>query len=130
MEQPIDVRALEEAVLIFYRSSSTEQAAAHEWLTRVQCSRQAWSFVWDLMALNKVSRTSLIFFSKPLLIVNIQSSEIQFFGASTLHTKLCKYWHEVPKENHEELKQKLLETIVSFGAGPKIVLNRLCIAVS
>lgn len=61
MEQPIDVRALEEAVLIFYRSSSTEQAAAHEWLTRVQCSRQAWSFVWDLMALNKVSGTSLIF---------------------------------------------------------------------
>lgn len=41
-----------------------------------------------------------------------------------------KYWHEVPKENHEELKQKLLETIVAFGAGPKIVLNRLCIAVS
>lgn len=41
-----------------------------------------------------------------------------------------KYWHEVPKENHDELKQKLLETIVAFGAGPKIVLNRLCIAVS
>lgn len=55
MEQPIDIRALEEAVLIFYRSNSTEQAAAHEWLTRVQCSRQAWSFVWDLMQLNKVS---------------------------------------------------------------------------
>lgn len=55
MEQPIDIRALEEAVLIFYRSNSTEQAAAHEWLTKVQCSRQAWSFVWDLMRLNKVS---------------------------------------------------------------------------
>lgn len=62
MEQPIDVRALEEAVLIFYSSNSNEQAAAHEWLTRVQCSRQAWSFVWDLMAPNKVSRNSLIFF--------------------------------------------------------------------
>ncbi|XP_037040753.1 importin-13 [Bradysia coprophila] len=111
MEQPIDIRALEEAVLIFYRSNSTEQAAAHDWLTRVQCSHQAWSFVWELMKPNK-------------------SSEIQFFGASTLHAKLMKFWHEVPKENHEELKQKLLETIVAFGAGPKIVLNRLCIALS
>lgn len=55
MEQPIDIRALEEAVLIFYRSNSNEQAAAHEWLTRVQCSRQAWSFVWELMAPNKVN---------------------------------------------------------------------------
>lgn len=55
MEQPIDIRALEEAVLIFYRSNSTEQAAAHEWLTRAQSSRQAWSFVWDLMAPTKVS---------------------------------------------------------------------------
>lgn len=41
-----------------------------------------------------------------------------------------KYWHEVPKENHEELKQKLLESIITFGSGPKIVLNRLCISVS
>ncbi|KAJ6635779.1 Importin-13 [Pseudolycoriella hygida] len=111
MESPIDIRTLEEAVLMFYRSTSNEQAEAHSWLTAAQCSRQAWSFVWDLMAPNK-------------------SSEIQFFGASTLHSKLMKYWHEVPKENHEELKQKLLETIVAFGSGPKIVLNRLCIALS
>lgn len=62
MEQPIDIRALEEAVLIFYRSNSNEQAAAHEWLTSVQCSRQAWSFVWDLMGPNKVIWTSLIRF--------------------------------------------------------------------
>lgn len=41
-----------------------------------------------------------------------------------------KYWHEVPKENHEELKQKLFQAIVMFGNGPRIVLNRLCIAVS
>lgn len=41
-----------------------------------------------------------------------------------------KYWHEVPKENRDELKQKLFQTIILFGNGPKIVLNRLCIAVS
>lgn len=41
-----------------------------------------------------------------------------------------KHWHEVPKENREELKQKLFQSIILFGNGPKIVLNRLCIAVS
>lgn len=40
-----------------------------------------------------------------------------------------KYWHEVPAENREELKQKILETIVQFAAGPKLVLNRLCLSV-
>lgn len=50
----IDIRALEEAVILFYRSGSTQQAAAHEWLTKAQSSQQAWSFVWDLMRLDKV----------------------------------------------------------------------------
>lgn len=59
-----------------------------------------------------------------------QSSEIQFYGATTLHTKLMKHWHEVPKENRDELKQKLFQTIILFANGPKVVLNRLCIAVS
>lgn len=40
-----------------------------------------------------------------------------------------KYWHEVPPENREELKQKILETIVQFAGGPKLVLNRLCLSV-
>lgn len=60
--------------------------------------------------------------------VPAQSQEVQFFGAITLHSKLMKHWHEVPPENREELKQKILETIVQFARGPKIVLNRLCIA--
>lgn len=41
-----------------------------------------------------------------------------------------KSWNEVPKNMHEELKQKLLEAIITFGSGPKLVLDRLCIAVS
>ncbi|XP_054731579.1 importin-13 isoform X2 [Anastrepha obliqua] len=41
-----------------------------------------------------------------------------------------KYWHEVPFENHEELKQKIFEKIIQFAGGPKLVLNRLCIALS
>lgn len=51
----IDLRALEDAVTVFYSSHSSEQAIAHDWLTKVQNSPQAWSFVWDLMGPGKVS---------------------------------------------------------------------------
>lgn len=56
--ETIDIKTLEEAVTLFYRSGSEQQAsahtAAHDWLTKAQCSPQAWSFVWDLMQINKV----------------------------------------------------------------------------
>ncbi|XP_011208225.2 importin-13 isoform X1 [Bactrocera dorsalis] len=109
--EPIDISRLEEAVIVFYRSTSQEQAITHDWLTKAQTSPQAWQFSWQLMELGK-------------------SQEVQFFGAVTLHSKLMKYWHEVPRENHDELKQKILEKIVQFACGPKLVLNRLCIALS
>ncbi|XP_055905627.1 importin-13 [Eupeodes corollae] len=109
--EPIDIARLEEAVVVFYRSTSQEQAITHEWLTKAQASPQAWSFSWQLMQPGK-------------------TQEVQFFGAITLHSKLMKFWHEVPAENREELKQKILESIITFAAGPKLVLNRLCIALS
>lgn len=56
----VDLRALEEAVTVFYRSCSTEQAVAHEWLTKVQNSPHAWSFAFDLIALDKVKLSLLI----------------------------------------------------------------------
>lgn len=106
----MDVRTIEEAVLAFYRSGNLQQEDTHQWLQQIQESPQAWSFCWELMQLNK-------------------PSEVQFFGAITLHSKLTKHWAEVPKEAHNEFKQKLLESIVLFGNGPKIVLCRLCISV-
>lgn len=108
--ETIDIARLEEAVVLFYSSTSQEQAVTHDWLTKAQTSPQAWQFSWQLMQLGKCQ-------------------EVQFFGAITLHSKLMKYWHEVPVESHQELKQKILETIIQFAAGPKIVLNRLCISV-
>lgn len=60
----------------------------------------------------------------------LQSSEVQFFAATTLHMKLMKYWNEVPEEHYELLKKRILEAIINYAMGPKIVLNRLCIAVS
>lgn len=49
-----DVRALEEAVILFYSSGSQNQQQAHEWLQAAQVSTQAWSFAWELMQPNKV----------------------------------------------------------------------------
>lgn len=60
----------------------------------------------------------------------LQSFQVQFFAATTLHTKLMKYWNEVPENHYEYLKKRILEAIISYAMGPKIVLNRLCIAVS
>uniref|UniRef100_A0A1A9UDV4 Importin N-terminal domain-containing protein n=1 Tax=Glossina austeni TaxID=7395 RepID=A0A1A9UDV4_GLOAU len=109
--EPIGIVRLEEAAEVFYRSTSQEQAHLREWFTKVQLSAQAWQFSWQLMQLGK-------------------SQEAQFFDAIALHSKPMKFWHEVSAENRDELKQKILETIVQFPGGPKLVLRRLRIALS
>ncbi|XP_066144032.1 importin-13 [Euwallacea fornicatus] len=105
------VQNLEEAVALFYRAEANQQAEAHQWLNEAQNSRQAWSFVWDLLDPQR-------------------NFQVQFFAATTLHTKLMKHWDEVPEDHYEYLKKKILEAIVNYAMGPKIVLNRLCIALS
>lgn len=55
---------------------------------------------------------------------------MQFFAATTLQIKLMKHWNEVPKDYYEFLRKKILDAIISYAMGPKLVLNRLCIAVS
>ncbi|KAH1009274.1 importin-13 [Dendroctonus ponderosae] len=105
------VQNLEEAVAIFYRSEANQQAEAHEWLNKAQNSPQAWSFVWELLDPQR-------------------NFQVQFYGATTLHAKLMKYWHEVPESHYESLKKRLFEAIISYAMGPKIILNRLCITLS
>lgn len=55
MDAAITVQSVEEAVTIFYRSDAERQKIAHNWLIKAQLGPQAWSFVWELMQLNKVS---------------------------------------------------------------------------
>ncbi|KAF5307676.1 hypothetical protein FQR65_LT06731 [Abscondita terminalis] len=105
------VENLEKAVTLFYKTEAGQQAEAHQWLTEAQNSPQAWSFVWELLDPRR-------------------SSEIQFFAATTLHTKLLKCWNEVPVDHYELLKKRILEAIVNYAMGPKLVLNRLCITLS
>lgn len=109
-EMFITTDQVEMAVREFY-SSAVGQSAAHEWLTCAQVSRQAWNFCWDLMSP-----------SRP--------PELQFFGASTLHLKMSKFWHELPASQYSDLRKKLLECIINYISGPKIVLTRLCVTLS
>lgn len=64
MDATIDIKSLEEAVTVFYRSGAQQQSNAHEWLTKAQLSPQAWSFVWDLMQLGKVNQLQTYFWGK------------------------------------------------------------------
>ncbi|XP_054276108.1 importin-13 [Macrosteles quadrilineatus] len=102
---------LEQAVLRFYHTDASTQAQAHQWLTAAQTSPNAWCFVWELLQPTK-------------------TPEVQFFAATTLHMKVMKNWSEVPVEQYEDLKKRLLQAIINYATGPKIVLNRLCIALS
>ncbi|XP_030026704.2 importin-13 [Manduca sexta] len=102
---------LEYAVSVFYNGEQVERAKAHAWLTAGQRAPEAWKFLWELLQPTK-------------------STEIQFYGATTLHTKILRCWNELPPESYEELKNKLLQAIFAYSKGPKIVTNRLCISLA
>ncbi|XP_064604586.1 importin-13-like [Liolophura sinensis] len=101
---------IESAVRQFYYDASL-QREVHKWLTSAQVSPEAWSFSWELLGDNK-------------------SIEVQFFGASTLHVKIARYWKEVPHDQYLSLRTRLFERIFQFTTGPKMVLTRLCVAMS
>lgn len=56
--------------------------------------------------------------------------EAQFFAATTVHTQLKKHWVPNSLESVTLIKNKLLEAILRYASGPKVILNRLCLSVS
>lgn len=58
-----------------------------------------------------------------------QPEEVQFFAGNTLYIKVSRYWHEVPKEEYEPLKIKILNLIAQYN-NSKVILNRLIKSVS
>ncbi|MEQ2206944.1 hypothetical protein XENOCAPTIV_005170, partial [Xenoophorus captivus] len=56
--------------------------------------------------------------------------EIQYFGASALHTKISRYWSDIPTDQYESLKSQLFSQIACFSSGSKMVLTRLCVALA
>uniref|UniRef100_A0A8C8DHT6 Importin-13 n=1 Tax=Oryzias sinensis TaxID=183150 RepID=A0A8C8DHT6_9TELE len=84
---------------------------AQKWLMQAQISPQAWQFCWILLSPDKVP-------------------EIQYFGASALHTKISRYWSDIPTDQYESLKSQLFSQIACFSSGSKMVLTRLCVALA
>ncbi|XP_076463019.1 importin-13-like [Babylonia areolata] len=101
---------VERAVLQFYFQGFLNQEV-HQWLSAAQYSPAAWSFSWELIQPTK-------------------SVEVQFFGASCLHVRIARFWHELPPDQYQTLKQQVIEKIAQFAKGPRIVLTRLCIVLS
>ncbi|XP_026729425.1 importin-13 [Trichoplusia ni] len=99
------------AVSVFYNGEQNERAKAHAWLTAAQRVPEAWNFVWELLQPSK-------------------GTEVQFYAATTLHTKILRCWNEVPPESYDELKDKILQAVFTYSKGPKIVTNRLCISLA
>jgi len=106
---------VERAVLQFYQTSAATCSPemlqeTHKWLTLAQLSPQAWNFCWDLITPDK-------------------KHEVQFFGASCLAVKVSRCWSELPADQYDGLRKKLLDTMTQYQ-GPKIVLTRICVAMS
>ncbi|KAH3721182.1 importin-13-like [Dreissena polymorpha] len=101
---------VEKAVNNFYCNTEVHQEV-HRWLTAAQVSPAAWSFCWELLQPGK-------------------GVQVQYFGASCLHMKISRYWQEVPEGQTETLRTRLLQQIATSATGPKLILTRLCVALS
>uniref|UniRef100_A0A673BFN4 Importin-13 n=1 Tax=Sphaeramia orbicularis TaxID=375764 RepID=A0A673BFN4_9TELE len=112
VELELTVENVESALYQLYFDADMEHKnVAQKWLTQAQASTQAWQFCWALLGPDKLP-------------------EVQFFGASTLHTKISRHWSDLPTDQHESLRMQLLSHILHFSSGPKMVLTRLCVALA
>ncbi|XP_054480032.1 importin-13-like [Anoplopoma fimbria] len=112
VELELTVENVESALYQLYFDPVMERKnVAQKWLTQAQASAQAWQFCWALLGPDKLP-------------------EVQFFGASTLHTKISHHWSDLPTDQHDSLRMQLLSHILHFSSGPKMVLTRLCVALA
>ncbi|KAK7077324.1 Importin-13, partial [Halocaridina rubra] len=100
----VSAEQVEQAVVEFYQDP-VSKSGLNAWLMQAQHSRHSWTFAWPLLDPGK-------------------PEEVQFFAGNTIYMKVSRYWHEVPKEEYEPLKIKILNLIAQYSR-TKIVLNRL-----
>lgn len=104
-----NLQTVEAALSQLYCSAGTGSAEANQYLTAMQSSVQAWDIAWQLLDMTK-------------------PQEIQYFGATTLHTKLSRHWHQLPRDEYENLRVRLLQAIMDYARGPKLVLTKILVA--
>lgn len=127
---------------LYYDPNIENKNLAQKWLMQAQVSPQAWQFCWALLSPDKVRWASecrdihtlknkqTFFASFASIYLFSQVPEIQYFGASALHTKISRYWSDIPTDQYESLKTQLFSQIACFSSGSKMVLTRLCVALA
>ncbi|XP_039272455.2 importin-13-like [Styela clava] len=98
---------------LYYDPVSSTKDTAQRWLTFAQRSKQAWQFSWDLLQPNRLT-------------------EVQYFGASALVSKISGSWNEVPENEIDSLRERLFSEILRLCVSPqnRIILTRICVAFS
>ena len=103
---------VEKALQQLYCDPSLESKnVAQQWLTKAQRSPEAWQFAW-------------------VLLEETKATEVQYFGASALISKIAGSWSDIPKSEVMILRNRLFEEILKFSVRKekRIVLTRLCVA--
>ncbi|XP_070563307.1 importin-13-like [Ptychodera flava] len=108
----ITVENIEKAIhQLYYDPNLANKDTAQKWLITAQRAPQAWQYCWILLNPDK-------------------PPEVQFFGASALHIRISRSWNELPPEQYGTLRTQLFHHIFLFANKTRIVLTRLCIAMS
>jgi hypothetical protein len=97
---PISLENVEQVVNEFYETSQLPnefKPQLEQWLKNAQNSPEAWSFSWNLIEMSK-------------------SVNCQFYGAMCLYNKVSKYLQEVPREELDNLKNRLLEKLLLYAS--------------
>jgi len=108
------IENVEKALQQLYFDPSLEaKNAAQQWLTKAQRSTEAWQFAW-------------------VLLEEAKATEVQYFGASALISKIAVSWTDIPSSEKMVLRNRLFEQILKFSQAKekRIVLTRLCVAFS
>lgn len=109
----MNIEGIEKLVYDLYHNPESN-GMANTYLTLAQVSPEAWDFCWALLDKNK-------------------PFEVQYFGASTLHSKLSKFWNELDTQEKKTLiRSRILEALCSFmnDGRPREVQRRLCVCLA
>nr|CAB3256569.1 importin-13-like [Phallusia mammillata] len=98
---------------LYFDPSVSTKDVAQQWLTKAQRANEAWKFAWTLLQPGK-------------------ATEVQYFGASSLVSKISASWNDVVESDVHILRDHLYEQLLYFCQMPekRIVLTRLCVAFS
>ena len=103
----------EKTLLLFYNDSGggIEHEKAHKYLLEIQNCEQAWQLCWKLLDVTK-------------------DVETQYFGACMLYHKISVHLRDLHVNQYVALKDEVIKYICIFSKSSKIVLSKLCMALS